>query len=67
MPFVKSPLANVSLVVSVTIMILLLVAAATTTTAYSTTSAPPPLSGIKLSSQPTYQESVPPGNVTPIK
>jgi hypothetical protein len=67
MPFVKSPLANVSLVVSVTIMILLLGAAATTTTAYSTISAPtPPLSGIKLSSQPIYQESVPPGIVTPI-
>jgi hypothetical protein len=64
---VKSHLANISLVVSVTIMILLLVAvAATTNTAYSTTSAPPPSSGIKLSSQPIYQESVPPGNVTPI-
>jgi hypothetical protein len=63
---VKSHLANVSFVVSVTIMILLLVAAATTTTAYSTTSAPPPLSGIKLSSQPIYQESTPPGTVTPI-
>ena len=63
----KSHLANISLVVSVTIMILLLVAAAATTnTAYSTTSAPPPSSGIKLSSQPIYQESVPPGNVTPI-
>ena len=48
-------------------MILLLVAAAATTTAaYSTTSAPPPLSGIKLSSQPIYQESTPPGTVTPI-
>jgi hypothetical protein len=65
--FVKSHLANVSLVVSVTIMILLLVAAATTTTGYSTTSAPPPpSSGIKLSPQPIYQESVPPGSVTPI-
>jgi hypothetical protein len=63
---VKSHLANFSLVVSVTIMILLLVAAAMTTTAYSTTSAPPPLSGIKLSPQPIYQESTPPGNVTPI-
>jgi hypothetical protein len=64
---VKSHLANVSLVVSVTIMILLLVAAVTTTTAYSTTSAPPPpSSGIKLSPQPIYQESTPPGNVTPI-
>ena len=63
----KSHLANISLVVSVTIMILLLVAAAATTnTAYSTTSAPPPSSGIKLSSQPIYQESVPPGSVTPI-
>ena len=62
----KSHLANVSLVlVSVTIMILL-VGAATTTT-YSTTSAPSPsLSGIQLSSQPIYQESVPPGKVTPI-
>jgi hypothetical protein len=66
-PFVKSHLANVSLVVSVTIMILLAAAAATTTTAYSTTSAPPPpSSGIKLSPQPIYQESVPPGSVTPI-
>ncbi len=67
-PFVKSHLANVSLVlVSVTIMILLLIAAATTNTAYSTTSAPPPpLAGIKLSPQPIYQESVPPGSVTPI-
>ncbi len=56
-----------SLVVSVTIMILLLIAAATTNTAYSTTSAPPPPSaGIKLSPQPIYQESVPPGSVTPI-
>jgi hypothetical protein len=64
--FMKSHLANISFVVSVTIMILLLVAAATTTTAYSTTSAPPPLSGIKLSSQPIYQESTPPGTVTPI-
>jgi hypothetical protein len=64
---VKSHLANISFVVSVTIMILLLVAAAATTTAaYSTTSAPPPLSGIKLSSQPIYQESTPPGTVTPI-
>ena len=63
----KSHLANISFVVSVTIMILLLVAAAATTTAaYSTTSAPPPLSGIKLSSQPIYQESTPPGTVTPI-
>src|SRR3712207_1310521 len=67
--FVKSNLANVSLVVSVTIMILLLIAAAATTNiAYSTTSAllPPPSSGIKLSPQPIYQESVPPGDVTPI-
>ena len=41
MPFVKSHLANVSFVVSVTIMILLLVAAATTTTTtYSTTTSP---------------------------
>jgi hypothetical protein len=40
MPFVKSHLANISLVVSVTIMILLLVAAATTTTTYSTTTSP---------------------------
>jgi hypothetical protein len=68
---VKSHLANVSLVVSVTIMILLMVAGVTSTpTAYSTTSAPapppPPLSGIKLSSQPIYQESTPPGTVTPI-
>jgi hypothetical protein len=64
---VKSHLANVSLVVSVAIMILLAAAAATTTTAYSTTSAPPPSSsGIKLSPQPIYQESVPPGSVTPI-
>jgi hypothetical protein len=66
-PFVKFHLSNVSFVVSVTIMILLLVAAATTNTAYSTTSAPPPpSSGIKLSPQPIYQESVPPGSVTPI-
>ena len=63
----KFHLSNVSFVVSVTIMILLLVAAATTNTAYSTTSAPPPpSSGIKLSPQPIYQESVPPGSVTPI-
>jgi hypothetical protein len=62
-----SSLANVSLVlVSVTIMILLLIAAATTNTAYSTTGAPPPSSGIKLSPQPIYKESVPPGSVTPI-
>jgi hypothetical protein len=48
-------------------MILLLIAAATTTPiAYSTTSAPPSSSGIKLSPQPIYQESVPPGSVTPI-
>src|SRR5687767_14100739 len=48
-------------------MILSLIAAATTNTAYSTTSAPPPSSsGIKLSSQPIYQESTPPGSVTPI-
>jgi hypothetical protein len=69
-PFVKSHLANVSLVlVSVTIMILLLIAAATNNIAYSTTSAPlPPSSsgGIKLSPQPIYQETVPPGKVTPI-
>ncbi|MDQ3976561.1 MAG: hypothetical protein M3264_08540 [Thermoproteota archaeon] len=65
----KSHLANVSLVlVSVAIMISLLIAAATTNTAYSTTSASPTpsSSGIKLSSQPIYQESVPPGSVTPI-
>jgi hypothetical protein len=40
MSFVKSHLANVSFVVSVTIMILLLVAAATTTATYSTTTSP---------------------------
>jgi hypothetical protein len=43
--------------------------AATTTTASAgttTSSAAPPTSGIKLSSQPIYQESVPPGSVTPI-
>ena len=62
----KFHLSNVSLALSVTIMILLLVAAATTNTAYSTTSAPPPSSGIKLSPQPIYQESTPPGKVTPI-
>jgi hypothetical protein len=65
-PFMKFHLSNLGLDVSVTIMILLLVAAVTTTAAYSTTSASPPLSGIKLSSQPIYQESVPPGSVTPI-
>jgi hypothetical protein len=59
---VKSYLANVSL----TIMILLIAVAVTTNTAYSTTTAPPPSSGIKLSPQPIYQESVPPGSVTPI-
>jgi hypothetical protein len=68
--FVKSHLSKVSLVISVTILISLMVAAATTTTTvYSTnTSAlpPPPSSGIKLSPQPIYQESVPPGSVTPI-
>jgi hypothetical protein len=64
--FVKSHLANVSLVVSVTIMILLLVAAVTTTSAYSTTSAPPPSAGIKLSPQPVYQKHTPPGNTFPI-
>src|SRR5919112_6715 len=37
-----------------------------TTSAGNTTSAAPSLSGIKLSSQPIYQESVPPGSVTPI-
>ncbi len=63
----KFHLSNVSLVlVSVTIMILLLVAAPTTNTVYSTSSAPSPSSGIKLSPQPIYQESVPPGSVTPI-
>ena len=44
--------------------------AATTTTASaettSTSSAAAPSSGIKLSPQPIYQESVPPGSVTPI-
>jgi hypothetical protein len=40
----------------------------TTTTAGNTTTSTSsePSSGIKLSSQPIYQESVPPGNVTPI-
>ena len=39
----------------------------TTTTAGDTTTASSgPSSGIKLSSQPIYQESTPPGNVTPI-
>ncbi len=46
------------------------VAATTTTTASAgtttTTPSAAPLSGIKLSSQPIYQESVPPGSVTPI-
>ena len=51
------------------------VAATTTTTAAtasagnnttSSSSAAPSLSGIKLSSQPIYQESTPPGKVTPI-
>ncbi len=46
------------------------VAATTTTTASAgtttTTSSAAPSSGIKLSPQPIYQESVPPGSVTPI-
>src|SRR5918992_4557244 len=46
------------------------VAATTTTTASAGTTtssaAAAPLSGIKLSPQPIYQESVPPGSVTPI-
>jgi hypothetical protein len=46
------------------------VAATTTTTASAgtttTTSSAPPSAGIKLSPQPIYQESVPPGSVTPI-
>jgi hypothetical protein len=48
------------------------VAATTTTTAsagnntITTSSSAAPLSGIKLSSQPIYQESTPPGSVTPI-
>jgi hypothetical protein len=42
-------------------------AATTTTTAgNTTTTSSGPSSGIKLSSQPIYQESTPPGNVTPI-
>jgi hypothetical protein len=42
-------------------------AATTTTTAGNTTTTPSgSSSGIKLSSQPIYQESTPPGNVTPI-
>ena len=56
----KSHLANVSFVVSVTIMILLVATAVTTTAAYSTTTAPPSAgtsSGIiQLSAQPVYQE-----------
>jgi hypothetical protein len=66
---VKSHLSNVNLVISVTIVISLMVAAATTTTTTvfpTNTSAPPPSSGIKLSPQPIYQETVPPGSVTPI-
>jgi hypothetical protein len=52
----------ISIIATIMIMI-----TTTTTTAYSTTIAsPPPLSGIKLSSQPIYQESTPPGSVTPI-
>ncbi len=43
------------------------VAATTTTTASAgTTTSSAPSSGIKLSPQPIYQESVPPGSVTPI-
>ena len=42
-------------------------AAATTTTASAgTTTSSVPSSGIKLSPQPIYQESTPPGSVTPI-
>ena len=67
----KSHLANVSLVVSVTVMILLLVAAPAVLSFSSLMMIPSaagtsPSSGIKLSSQPIYQESVPPGSVTPI-
>jgi hypothetical protein len=39
---------------------------AITASAGNTTSAEPSLSGIKVSPRPIYQESVPPGNVTPI-
>ena len=38
----------------------------TTTAGNTTTTSSGPSSGIKLSSQPIYQESTPPGNVTPI-
>src|SRR5918994_4800848 len=38
----------------------------TTTAGNTTTTSSEPSSGIKLSSQPIYQESTPPGNVTPI-
>jgi hypothetical protein len=66
----KCHLANVSLVVSVTIMILLVAAAAATTTAYSTTAAPPSAgtsSGIiQLSPEPVYREVHTPISRTPI-
>jgi len=68
---VKSHLANVSLVVSVTVMILLLVAAPAVLSFSSLMMIPSaagtsPSSGIELSPQPIYQESTPPGSVTPI-
>ena len=68
----KSHLANISLVVSVmTIMILLLVAAPAVLSFSSlmmipSTAGTSPSSGIELSPQPIYQESTPPGSVTPI-
>jgi hypothetical protein len=65
----KSHLANVSFVVSVTIMILL-VATAATTTAYSTTTAPPSAGTssriIQLSPEPVYREVHIPISRTPI-
>ena len=66
----KSHLANVSFVVSVTIMILLVATAATTTAAYSTTTTPPSAgtsSGImQLSPEPVYREVHTPISRTPI-
>ena len=66
----KSHLANVSFVVSVTIMILL--AAAATTTTYSTTTSPPSVGTspsseiIRLSPEPVYREVHTPLSRTPI-
>jgi hypothetical protein len=61
-----SVLAIVIILVSTSIVTPAAASPTTTTAGNTTTTSSEPSSGIKLSSQPIYQESTPPGRVTPI-